>query len=80
MCAHEKRTSMSFQFAAELCAHGGPQYGAPFLTANMARTALKTFMYAAVVHLAVTSSRTRRVPALRVGHRWHSQITRLLIY
>ena len=48
--------SVSFQFAAELCAHSGPQYGVQFLMANMARTALETFTHASVIHLAVTSS------------------------
>ena len=56
MCAHERRTSVSFQFAAELCAHNGPQYDVQFLVANMAHTALETFTHAAVIHLAVTSS------------------------
>ena len=56
MCVRERHMSVSFQFAAELCAHSGPQYGVQFLITIMARTVLETFTHASVIHLAVTSS------------------------
>ena len=39
------------QGAAALGALGGPQYGVPFLVANVDRAALETFAHAATIHL-----------------------------